>query len=153
MGQRTARIDELLREEISSVITRELADPRVGFVTVTKVEVTADLRHATVWVSVLGTDAERKESIAALARAMPFVRGRLGRLRIQRIPELHVRQDDSAERATHLLELIDHLEPTTAGDAGSVASILPSPSLRGQGEAVLPVEPRRRRRQHRATTR
>src|SRR5687768_18531960 len=93
MTERTARVDELLREEISAVITREVDDPRIGFVTITDVEVSPDLRHANVWVSIIGEPDQRQQSLRALGGAMPFVRRRLGRLRLKRIPELHVRED------------------------------------------------------------
>lgn len=109
MSGRTARIDELLREEISAIVAREIQDPRVGFVTVTGVEVTPDLRHANVWVSIIGPQQERRESLRALSGAMPFVRGRLGRLRLKRIPELHVREDDTSQRGTRILRILDEL--------------------------------------------
>ena len=68
------------------MITRDVADPRVGFVTVTSVETTQDLRHAKVWVSVIGQSAERDAAVDALRHAMPFIRHELGkRLRIKRI--------------------------------------------------------------------
>jgi ribosome-binding factor A len=110
MSERTARLDELLREEISAVIQRDVDDPRVGFVTVTDVEVAPDLRHAKVWVSVIGTEQERKATLRALGSAMPFVRQRLGKLRLKRIPELHVKLDTTAERGTRLLRILDDLE-------------------------------------------
>ena len=71
MSQRTDKVDELLRQEIGAIVMRDVADPRIGFATITKVETTRDLRHAKVWVSVIGQPAERKETIAALGRAMP----------------------------------------------------------------------------------
>ena len=99
MSERTKRVDELLRQEIGAIIARELADPRIGFVTITDVETTPDLRHAKVWVSVIGSEAERDAALSALAHAMPFVRHELGgRLRLRRIPELHLRADDTLER-------------------------------------------------------
>ena len=111
MSQRTDRVDELLREEIGSIIARDVADPRVGFVTVTDVETTPDLGHAQVWVSVIGQPDERAATVSALGRAMPFFRRELGsRLRMRRIPELHVRLDDTAERGTRVLRLLHDLE-------------------------------------------
>src|ERR671917_162922 len=68
MSQRTERIDELLRQEIGDILSREVADPRVGFATVTEVETAPDLRHARVWISVIGQRGERDETIAALQR-------------------------------------------------------------------------------------
>src|SRR5947207_8635675 len=104
MSQRTERVDELLRQEIGAIVTRDVQDPRIGFATITDVETTPDLRHARVWVSVIGTDTERTETVRALDRAMSFVRRELGtRLRLRRIPELHVHLDDTAERGTRVL--------------------------------------------------
>ena len=111
MSQRTERVDELLRQEIGALLSKEIADPRIGFVTITEVETAPDLRHAKVWVSVIGGQAESKETVRALQQAMPFVRHELGRrLRIKRIPELHVRLDDTAERGTRVLHLLNELE-------------------------------------------
>ena len=118
MTQRTDRIDELLRQEIGELLTREVGDPRIGFATITDVETQPDLRHAKVWVSVIGTDEERKAAVSALAHAMPFIRHQLGaRLRIKRIPELHVRLDDTMERGTRVLRLLNELEAGADPDA------------------------------------
>src|SRR5512134_2400338 len=107
MSQRTERIDELLRQEIGEILARDVGDPRIGFVTITSVETAPDLRHARLWVSVIGQASERDATLAALSRAMPFVRRELGaRLRLRRIPEFHVRLDDSAERGTRVLQLL-----------------------------------------------
>jgi ribosome-binding factor A len=125
--QRTARLDELLREEISEVIRREVDDPRIGFVTITDVEVAPDLRHATVWVSVIGTPEERRKTLRALSRAMPFVRQRLGRLRLKRIPELHIKEDQSAERGTRVLRILDELEHGGEGELAEEIETLPTP--------------------------
>lgn len=163
MSQRTDRVDQLLREEISRLVTEEVADPRVGFATITKVETTPDLRHAKVWVSVIGQPAERTATIAALGRAMPFVRHELGRtLRIKRIPDLHVELDDTAERGTRILQLLDELEAGSArADDLPLGETLPTPvpRLHHEGDAdeeppsaVVPPKPRSRRR-HPAPTR
>lgn len=136
MGERTARLDELLREEISALIAREVHDPRVGFVTVTDVEVSPDLRHAKVWVSVIGDEKERRETIRALGRAMPFVRARLGKLRLKRIPELHVKADTTAERGTRVLRILDELERGGTPDDAPVAETLPRPGGRRQEETT-----------------
>jgi ribosome-binding factor A len=111
MSQRTDRVDELLRQEIGALLAKELADPRIGFTTITDVETSPDLRHAKVWVSVIGGRSDRTETIRALQASMGFVRHELGkRLRIKRIPALHVQLDDSAERGTRLLHLLGELE-------------------------------------------
>lgn len=169
MSQRTDRVDELLRQEITAIVARDVADPRVGFITVTDVETTPDLRHARVWVSVIGQPEERDASIAALRHAMPFVRHELGRrIRLRRIPELHVRLDDTAERGTRVLRLLDHLDddapmPNADGRAAEPASPpaepLPTPVARvphagdppaerdpEAGETAPPTRPVRRRK-------
>jgi ribosome-binding factor A len=146
MTQRTARVDELLREEISEVVRREVDDPRIGFVTITDVETTPDLRHANVWVSVIGSAEERTLTLSALSHAMPFVRGRLGRLRLKRIPDLHVKEDDSAERGTRVLAILDDLEQGGVGDVPELEETLPTPI---GISAVPPVEPRRKTKKRR----
>jgi ribosome-binding factor A len=143
VSQRTERVDELLRQEIGSIVTRDVADPRIGFTTITSVETTADLRHAKVWVSVIGQPAERDATIAALRRAMPFVRHELGaRLRIRRIPDLHIQVDDTAERGTRVLRLLSELESgaTPEGDA-PIGESLPTPVPRLPHPGDLPEEP------------
>jgi ribosome-binding factor A len=155
--QRTDRIDELLRQEIGAILTREVGDPRIGFATVTDVETVPDLSHARVWVSVIGQPGERKATIAALARAMPFVRRQLGtRLRLRRIPELHVQLDETAQRGTRVLQLLAELEAGGAPDDTAPApESLPTPVARlpHEGDAadaapsvVPPDAPRRKRR-------
>ena len=143
MSQRTERVDELLRQEIGAIVTRDVADPRIGFATITSVETTPDLRHAKVWVSVIGQPAERDATVAALRRAMPFVRHELGsRLRIKRIPDLHVHLDDTAERGTRVLRLLSELESgaTPEGDA-PLGESLPTPVPRLPQAGDLPTEP------------
>lgn len=144
MSERTERLDELFAQEISAIIAREIADPRIGFVTVTKVEVTPDLRHATVWVSVIGDAETQRASLRALGRAMPFVRHRLGALRLKRIPELHLRHDDSVERGTRVLRLIEEIEDGSPGEAVPDLAALPAP-VTGRGTPE-PAAPRRRTR-------
>lgn len=143
MSQRIDRVDELLRQEIGSIVTRDVADPRVGFATITKVETTPDLRHARVWVSVIGQPAERAATIAALGRAMPFVRHELGRtLRLRRIPDLHVQLDDTAERGTRVLHILDELGAGVVPDDDiSIGETLPTPTARLPHEGDLPEEP------------
>jgi ribosome-binding factor A len=150
MTARTDRIDQLLREEIGAILTRDVQDPRIGFVTITDVETAPDLSIARVWVSIIGQPDERAKTMRALERAMPFVRRELGsRIRLRRIPELHVRADDTAERGTRVLRLLAELESgETPADAAPIGESLPTPA----GRADLPEEgsgetrPRGRRR-------
>jgi ribosome-binding factor A len=143
MSQRTERVDELLRQEIGLIVARDVADPRVGFATITSVETTPDLRHAKVWVSVIGQPAEREATLAALRGAMPFVRHELGsRLRIRRIPDLHIQLDDTAERGTRVLRLLSELGSGAApeGDA-PLGESLPTPVSRLPRAGDLADEP------------
>lgn len=151
MSQRTERIDELLREEIGLILAREANDPRIGFATITEVETEPDLRHARVWVSVIGTDAEKDATLTALRHAMHFVRRELGsRLRLRRIPELHVRLDDSLERGTRILHLLHDLESGGQVDESELDAPLPTPGTgahpAGYGEAAAESERQSRRR-------
>ena len=107
-GGRMRRVDEAMREVLSGAITSELKDPRVGFVTVTAVDTAPDLRHARVYVSVLGTAPVRRRTLDGLRSAHGFLQGRVaGELRLKRTPELRFELDDTAERAARLERLID----------------------------------------------
>ena len=132
MSQRTDRVDELLRQEIGTLLAKELADPRIGFTTITDVETSPDLRHAKVWVSVIGGRSDRTETVRALQASMGFVRHELGkRLRIKRIPALHIHLDDSAERGTRVLHLLQELESgVEPGEITPFNESLPTPVKR-----------------------
>jgi ribosome-binding factor A len=141
MSQRTDRLDELLRQEIGAMLEREIADPRMGFATVTKVETDPDLRHARVWVSIIGGTAERGATLVALDHSMVFIRRELGtRLRLKRIPDLHVRLDDSIERGTRILQVLDSIE--TGREAGEAprGESLPTPSRGAAPAGSVPAE-------------
>ncbi len=143
MSQRTERVDELLRQEIGSILTRDVADPRIGFATITSVETTTDLRHAKIWVSVIGQPAERDSAVAALRHAMPYVRHELGkRLRLKRIPDLHVHVDDTAERGTRILQLLAEIEVGSVPSADvPIVESLPTPVDRLHQPDDLAEEP------------
>jgi ribosome-binding factor A len=147
MSQRIDRVDELLRQEIGRILAKDVQDPHVGFATVTDVETTPDLRHARVWVSVIGGAPERTETLAALERAMGFVRHELGlRLRLKRIPALHVTLDDSAARGTRVMRIIEELGQghDAAGEAladAPRAETLPTPVPRLRREGDAEAEP------------
>lgn len=159
MSQRTDRIDELLRQEIGGILSREVKDPRIGFATVTKVETTPDLRHALVWVSVIGDQAERTATIRVLDGVLHFVRRELGpRLRLKRIPDLHVRLDDTAERGTRVLHLLEELEAGRIPEDEPVSGeTLPTPGPRiepgpEEGGSVRPIAgPKRTDRRERSS--
>jgi ribosome-binding factor A len=107
-GDRMRRVDEAVREVLSDAITREMKDPRVGFVTVTDVDTSPDLRHARVYVSVLGTEGARQRSLDGLNNAHGFLQGRVAReLRIKHTPTLEFVIDDTAERAARVARLLE----------------------------------------------
>jgi ribosome-binding factor A len=121
--QRQLRVNNLLQQEIASILRREITDPHVGFVTITGVEVSVDLRHARVFVSVLGDETAKKESMAAVIRARNFIRGLLGdRLDLRYIPELRFQLDETAEKAQQMEILLnkvaENLEDEEEGAVG-----------------------------------
>jgi ribosome-binding factor A len=111
------RVDEAIRQVIGDAVTAELKDPRVGFVTVTDVKTSADLRHARVYVSVLGeggapSEPERREaSLAGLRSAHGFLQGRVAaELRLKRTPALEFHYDDTTDRALRVDALLEENE-------------------------------------------
>lgn len=111
--QRQERVGQLLREEISRIIERQLKDPRIGgMITVTEVEVTPDLRHARVFISVLGSDDEARASFETLERAAGFIRSELAKqhLRLRYLPELEFRRDESLARGARIFELLEQVK-------------------------------------------
>jgi ribosome-binding factor A len=110
-GDRIRRVNEAVREVLSGAITSELKDPRVGFVTVTAVETSPDLRHARVYVSVLGNPGERRRTLAALDNAHGFLQRRVGsQLRMKHTPQLQFVYDDTPERGMRISRLLDDQE-------------------------------------------
>jgi ribosome-binding factor A len=107
-SDRMRRVDEAMREVLSGAITTELKDPRVGFVTVTAVETSPDLRHARVYVSVLGEDVVRRRSLDGLRSAHGYLQKRVsGELRLKHTPTLDFVYDDTADRGERISELLD----------------------------------------------
>ena len=109
-GKRLDRVNQLIKEEISTLLQRELKDPRLGFVTVTQVEATKDLRVAKVFVSVLGGETQWKASLTALVSARGFIRNWLRHhLDLRVTPELDFRADHSMEHAARIQHLLGRL--------------------------------------------
>jgi ribosome-binding factor A len=112
-GKRLDRVNQLIKEEISLLLQRELKDPRLGFVTVTEVDVAKDLRSGKVYVSVLGGEAEWSGSLAALQSARGFIRNLLApRLRLRAVPDLTFLPDRSMAHAAHIQSLLERLRET-----------------------------------------
>lgn len=103
MTRRTQQVGELLRGELDDIIRREVKDPRIGFFSITRVDVPTDLRSARVFISVLGSDEEREDTLDALRKAAKFIRFHLKpRLRMRQIPDLDFRDDRSMEYAEEI---------------------------------------------------
>ena len=110
------RVNEAVKEVVSEGLG-ELKDPRIGFVTVTGVETSADLRHARVFVSVLGSEAKRRKTLAGLEAAHGVLQARLAReLRLKRTPQLAFEYDPTVERGVRMTQLIDELAPDAADE-------------------------------------
>ncbi|HME92656.1 MAG TPA: 30S ribosome-binding factor RbfA [Methylomirabilota bacterium] len=110
-GKRLERVNQLIKEEISMLVQRQLKDPRLGFVTVTEVDTSPDLRHAKIYVSVLGPEAQWAASFKALESARGFIWSWLRRhLALRATPELLFRPDRSMEHAAHIQSLLASLK-------------------------------------------
>ncbi len=118
-GRRLDRLADQIRGEVAEMISRELKDPRIGFATVTRVDLSADLSHARVLVSVLGSKEVQEETFAGLSSSAGYVRTELGRrLRMRRTPQLTFVLDRGAEEATKIHALLEKLTPES-GTKGS----------------------------------
>jgi len=111
-GRRHDRLADQIRTEVAGMVEGELKDPRIGFVTVTAVDLSPDFSHAQVLVSVMGTDEERAESIAGLESAAGYVRRTITqRLRLRRSPEIVFALDRGAEEAARIEDLLGKIHP------------------------------------------
>ena len=110
-GFRSQRINEEVRREIEAILANDVKDPGLAaMVSVVRAEVTRDLAHAKIYVSVMGDEAQREQTTQALQRAGGFIRRALaGRLDLRRVPELHFVQDDSMAYAVNMSKLIDQV--------------------------------------------
>ena len=104
--ERMRRVNEAVREVLSMAIARELKDPRIGFVTVTSVDTSPDLRHAHVYVSVLGDEHQRAESLAGLTSSHGYLQSKVASLRLKNTPQLDFRYDESTERGMRIARLL-----------------------------------------------
>lgn len=109
--KRSERVADLIRKEISQMLLDSIKDPRIGFVTITRVEVSDDCKMARIYFSVAGTVAERESSIKGLESAKRFVRRELGkRVRLKYIPEIIFMFDSSVEYSIHISEIIEQIK-------------------------------------------
>lgn len=112
---RVQRVAEELKKEIAEMIRTEVKDPRIGFATVTRVDLANDLQHAKVFVSVFGSEEEKQATLTALHKAAGFIRGEVGRrLRLRLTPELVFKLDESGEYSEHINTVIKRLHEDDA---------------------------------------
>ena len=111
MSQRTIRLAENIKFEINDIIRKSIKDPRIGFITITSVELTGDLKHCTIYLSFLGDEKAKTEGFAGLQRAKGFIRSELGkRLTIRYTPELHFKFDESLEHGSKISKILNDLK-------------------------------------------
>ncbi|HZZ65234.1 MAG TPA: 30S ribosome-binding factor RbfA [Candidatus Baltobacteraceae bacterium] len=118
--QRMQRIDHEIQKVLGTLISRDLKDPRLGFTTVTRVEITQDLRHAKVFVSIIGDRHAARQSMDALKHAAGYLRGELGHeVKLRYTPELQFVEDRSTERAINLTKALRSVTPPSETAGGN----------------------------------
>jgi ribosome-binding factor A len=119
-SSRASRVGDQIRAELASVLTREVHDPGIGFLTITQVKVSPDLQQARVYYTTFGDDQSRRESARALGRATPFLRRQVGhRLRLKRVPELTFLFDEAIEKSDRIERILQELNTEGAGRPGT----------------------------------
>ena len=114
---RAGRVGEQIKKEMSQILQMELKDPRIGFVTVTGVDVTNDLSQAKVYLSVLGSEEQKAETLEVLARAKGFIRSEIGRrIRLRHVPEIVFKFDESIEYGSRIEALLKELNDGDEND-------------------------------------
>ena len=141
---RQEQLAEVIAEELSDLIRTRMKDPRIGFASITDVELSGDLRHAKVFVSVLGTPEEQRATLQGLEHAAGFLRHELAqRLTIRYTPEILFRLDESIERGTRILQLIHEMEVQDEAVPSAEAAREPSPAMDGQEQPSKRRAPQR----------
>ncbi|MBM7659318.1 ribosome-binding factor A [Bacillus mesophilus] len=117
MSLRATRVGEQMKKELGEIIGRKIKDPRVGFVTVTDVEVTGDLQQAKVFISVLGDEEQRQNTLKGLAKAKGFIRSEIGqRIRLRKTPEITFEFDESVDYGNRIESLLSELNKSSQQD-------------------------------------
>jgi ribosome-binding factor A len=116
-GSRPDRVADQVRAELALMLAREVHDPGIGFVTLTRVQISPDLQLARVFYTALGDEAARKNTVRALERAAPFLRRQIGsRLRLKRVPELRFVYDESIARQDRIEQLLNEIHGHAPAD-------------------------------------
>jgi ribosome-binding factor A len=110
-SQRPGRVQEALRQEISKILQGEIKDPRIGFLTVTKVELTPDLRYAKVYFSILGEDKDKFKALNGLNSAKGYIKGLLSeRIKLRFIPQIEFKIDESMDHAKQIYDILEQIK-------------------------------------------
>jgi ribosome-binding factor A len=130
-GSRRERVEELIVREVSDIIRREVKDPRIGFITVTEAEVSPDLRHARIFVSILGTEEEQAASLKGLNSAARFIRNEFGkRVTMRVLPEFTFKIDTAIAHGARIHELLEQVKREEATEDG-----IPEMAESGEGDS------------------
>jgi len=126
-GNRPERVGEAIRNELSELVSREVHDPGVGFVTFTRVKVSPDLQLARVYYTTMGDEQAQRETAKALKRASPFLRRQLGqRIRLRRVPEVEFFYDESIAQGDRIERILQELKAESASREGGPGGATPS---------------------------
>lgn len=110
MNLRANRVGEQMKKELGEIISRKIKDPRIGFVTVTDVQVTGDLQQATIYISVLGDEEQREKTLIGLSKATGFIRSEIGqRIRLRKTPEITFEYDESIDYGNRIETLLNKI--------------------------------------------
>ena len=121
-ASRPDRVGDQIRSELALLLAREVHDPGIGFVTMTRVQLTPDLQQARVYYTALGDEKERRSTARALERAVPFLRRRIGsRLRLKRVPELQFVYDESIAGQDRIEQLLNEIRAADAPTSGAAS--------------------------------
>ncbi len=119
-GSRASRVGDQIRAELAELLTREVHDPGIGFLTITHVKVSPDLQQARAYYTTIGDEKARHESARALERATPFLRRHIGRrLRLKRVPELTFSFDETIEKNDRIEQILQQLSTERAAQAAA----------------------------------
>jgi len=114
---RANRVGEQMKKELGDIIGKKMKDPRIGFVTVTEVKVTGDLQQAKAYISVLGNDKQKQDTLVGLAKAKGFIRSEIGkRIRLRKTPELTFEFDEAIEYGNRIESILQDLNDTSDQD-------------------------------------
>ena len=120
--QRPGRVQEALRQEISKIVQGEMKDPRIGFITITQVDLTKDLRYARIYFSILGEDKDKKLALRGLNNAKGYIKGLVAdRIKLRYMPEIAFAIDESLEHTKHIYDILDQIKKERSdakGDRG-----------------------------------